>query len=221
MGFKIGFKEFYKAWKKRDLLRELFKEAEKALDCDEQMFIRACGALTGREQPEIDIYAKDKEINEATTKIRRKVIVHITLNPKKDPVAFLTLIDISRDVERIGDYTKNIFDLSTIYSQALEDGPCILELEQVNKTVLKMFRLTRSAIEKVDEGGAKEVMERHLESIDPRMDKLIERLIRETPSEPNKSVVCALYARYLKRISAHLMNISSTMTHPYHEVKIK
>ena len=217
----MSLKDFYHVWKKRDLLKELFKEAGKALDRCEQMFLTAGYALQTNKPLEIDVHKQDSVINEVTTKIRRKVVVHMTVNPKKDPVAFITLVDIARDVERIGDYSKNIADLSELFGKPLGAGLFNDELNKIKDSILKMFRLTREALKKVDEDKAKEVLKWHQKKIDPGIDELIKAIFSKEQIETNEAITSVMYARYMKRISAHLMNISATMTSAYHEVKMK
>jgi len=222
MGVKNGFKDFYKVWKKRDLLRELFEYSAEVLKKDQKMFAAASDALLRAVPIEMDIEEKDEQINKARDKIRKKVLEHMTLNPKKDIVAFMTLIDISRDLERIGDYSKDIAVLVTQYEKPLIDGPIVDELVSLYRTVLTMFEWTEASLNKANEKAAKSVIDAHLNKVMLRVDTLIEGLIEQKSGETQKAVVCALYARYLKRVSSHLMDIACTITSAaYHEMKKK
>ena len=222
MGVKEGFREFYKIWKKRDLLRDLFEEAADVLADDKRMYSVACNAILKGKKPAFDLDEKDEEINETKVKIRKKVIEHLTLNPGKDMVAFLTLIDISRDLERIGDYAKNIYSLRFLYSGDLTDCRCIQELHGIMADIDEMFDLARNALDEADQDSAEKVIETYLTDINPKVDGFIEQQVSRSSLDAQRMVVCALYARYLKRIGAHLMDIACTITSsPYHEMKMK
>ncbi len=222
MGVKDGFREFYKVWKKRDLLRDPFEDAADVLADVKRMFSIACEALLQGRKPSFDLDEKDKEINEAKVKIRKKVVEHLMLNPRKDVVAFLTLIDISRDLERIGDYAKNILSLTALIPQDLSDCRCIEELQSMKADIDEMFDLTRRALKEADQDSAQKVLKTYLKGINPVVDGFIERHVSEPTPDAQKLVVCVLYARYLKRIGSHLMDMACTITSsPFHEMKMK
>jgi phosphate uptake regulator len=222
MGVKDGFREFYKVWKKRDLLRDLFEEAADVLADVERMFDVACDALLRGKEPEFDLDEKDEEVNEAKVKIRKKVVEHLMLNPRKDVVAFLTLIDISRDLERIGDYAKNILWLSALMPQGVYGCSCIDALREMKSDIDEMFDLTRLALENADQDSAEKVVKTYLSDINPRVDGFIERYVSAASQDPQEMVVCTHYVRDLKRIGSHLMDMACTITSsPYHEMKKK
>lgn len=222
MGGKVKLKKLYKLWKKRNLLSELFEDAGNEVAAVEQMFIAASDALLRGEKPVLDLVKEDDEINEAKLRIRKKVVEHIIVDPHKDILAYLTLIDISRDLERMGDYSKNILNLSSWYGQALMDEQLSNPLKQLKDTVLQMFKWTSTALQMGDEAEANKVIDSHLKIVAPGTDSLLQRFVGTEYEDAQKAVVSVLYARYLKRISAHLMNIACTSTStPYHMMKKK
>jgi phosphate uptake regulator len=60
----------------------------------------------------MDIAEKDETINVGERMVRRMVAQHLTINPEQDLPSSLVLISIVHDVERIGDYTKGLIELS-------------------------------------------------------------------------------------------------------------
>ena len=220
MGVKDGFREFYKVWKKRDLLRDLFEDSADVLDDVERMYNTACEALLRGNKPELDLEEMDEEVNEAKVRIRKKVVEHLMVNPRRDVVAFLTLIDISRDLERVGDYTKNILTLSTLLPQGLHGCRCVEELHYMKAEIDEMFGLIRTALKEADEDCAQKVIKTYLNDINPEVDGFIERNATDPTLDPLMRVVCTHYIRDLKRIGAHLMDMACTITSsPYHEMK--
>ena len=56
---------------------------------------------------------RDREINEFQKSVRKKVVTHFSISQKvKDFPNGLVLLNIVVDIERVGDYTKNILDLA-------------------------------------------------------------------------------------------------------------
>jgi phosphate uptake regulator len=82
-----------------------------------------------------------------------------------------------------------------------------------------MFSLLIEALPKGDEAKAKEVMSEHW-WIARRADEILNSLIvREDPDLVcSEAVSTALYVRFLKRISAHLMNIASSVVNPFDRI---
>ncbi|MCB7130307.1 MAG: PhoU domain-containing protein, partial [Candidatus Brocadiales bacterium] len=56
----------------------------------------------------IDIYKMDKQINAYERDVRKKVMTHLAVTGSADLVSGLVLVSVVIDIERIGDYTKNI-----------------------------------------------------------------------------------------------------------------
>ena len=82
-----------------------------------------------------------------------------------------------------------------------------------------MFTLLIEALPRGDVEKAKEVMSEHW-WIARRSDEILNILIKR--SEPDlvcsEAVSTALYVRFLKRISAHLMNIASSIVNPFDRI---
>jgi phosphate uptake regulator len=82
-----------------------------------------------------------------------------------------------------------------------------------------MFSLLLEALPSNDEAKAREVMSEHW-WISRRCDEINSALITgEEPTLPcREAVTTVLYARFLKRTSAHLMNISSSLVNPFDRI---
>lgn len=213
------FKELYNMWKKKGLLNQVLDELNKMFNEDEIMFESAVSALFEGKKAEIDMYKEDKKVNRYEMDIRKKILEHLSVNPSQDVTGSLLLIGISRDVERIGDACKNILELSYLYKKPLESGTYVRRLIKVEEKITEMFNLTKNAFEKTDEAAAKKVMDMHLNDIAPELSKMIEDIVNDKQINTKKAVICALASRYLKRISAHLMNISSSVVNPFDKVR--
>ena len=78
--------------------------------------------------------------------------------------------------------------------------------------------LTQQAFNNSDIEKGKKVMKAHAKIIAPKLDRMIEDIINDKSVIVRKAVICSLFSRYLKRVSAHLTNISSSVVNPFHKV---
>jgi hypothetical protein len=60
-------------------------------------------------------------------------------------------------------------------------------------------------------------MERHAR-IAPNCESLVEELIHDPKISAHTGIISALLARHLKRVSAHLKNVASSVVNPYHRL---
>ena len=76
----------------------------------------------------------DKKINEFERDVRRKVMTHLAIGGKEDIGSGLVLVSVVIDIERIGDYTKNIYDLAVNHPKKLHGGSIEERLSEIEKT---------------------------------------------------------------------------------------
>ena len=213
------FGKLSKVWKRKNLLSQALNELTDMFKDDRVMFEAAIGALFEGKKVKIDMYKEDKKINRYETEIRKKILEHLAINPSQDVIGSLILIDISRDVERIGDFSKNLFELSYIYKKPLHGSAYVYKLIKIEQKVQEMFDLTEIAFDKADKEAAKKVMEMHLNEIAPELSRMIEEIVNDKKIDTKKAVICALCSRYLKRVSAHLKGIASTVINPFDKIR--
>lgn len=213
------FREFFQLWKKAGLLNEALKETENMLLVAKNMFSFSLRVLMDKEKEEKDIYKIDRELNKLQRNVRRKILEHLSINPQQDVTSCLVLITIVIDIERIGDYSKNLIELSHKYPQRLK-GKYIERIREVEKDIEELFDETINAFKNADIDLAKQIMERHAR-IAIYCEKVVEDLIEDTEVSSRTGIICALLARYLKRVSAHLKNIASGVSNPFHRLGYK
>ena len=88
---------------------------QQMLGDDRHSFDLAISALLSGASPEAvgpDLFQTDQRVNEAEQRIRRELIVHASARSAMSAPATLVYMSVVKDVERIGDYAKNIFDLA-------------------------------------------------------------------------------------------------------------
>ncbi|MDQ7006669.1 MAG: PhoU domain-containing protein [Acidobacteriota bacterium] len=215
------FKKLIELLGRESQLNQAFERSREMLTEDQEMFEAAVRSLRESDDArlEIDIYAKDQMINAYEREVRRKVMTHLAVGGEPDIHAALVLVSIVIDIERIGDYTKNIVELALHHPERLTCGPCEPDMRKIETTVRTMFSLLIAALPDSDEDKAREVMSEHW-WIARRSDEIVNRLLEEDdPTLPGKEAVATtLYARYLKRISAHLKNIASSIVNPFDRI---
>ena len=140
------------------------------------------------------------------------------MSSSKSIAAGLALVSIVIDIERIGDLTKNIVDLALRHPGKLDCGSLEPDVRRIETTVKTMFSLLIEALPKGDEAKAKEVMSEHGGSPAVRRDPRLPDRPRGSESVCSDAVTIALYVRYLKRVSAHLMNIASSLVNPFDRI---
>jgi phosphate transport system protein len=67
------------------------------------------------------------------------------------------------DIERIGDYCKNMFELVEIYPEKLDEDSYIQRLKEMSEEISHEFDVTYLAFKEADEEKAEYVMKKHLE----------------------------------------------------------
>jgi Na+/phosphate symporter len=215
------FKEFFELFRRESPIKQAFERSHEMLATDQEMFLAAIRSLRENDDAhiELDVYAKDQLINAYEREVRRKVFTHLSVASDRDLHAGLVLVSVVIDIERIGDFTKNIVDLALKHPGRLNCGPFESDIRKIEATVKTMFSLLLKALPDNDEPKAKEVMSEHWR-IARRADDILDSLIVQ--SEPTlpccEAVTTALYLRFLKRTSAHLMNIASSVVNPFDRI---
>jgi phosphate transport system protein len=213
------FKTLIDLFRKENLITQTIAETSRMIQEDKLMFEEAVRSLRHSDTAELsfDIVAKDKMINKYEREVRRKVITHLTVvGNEQSLTAGLVLISIVIDVERIGDYTKNIVELALAHPQQLRGGMFEDNLRRVEEIIKKRFDAAEEAFGKSDEQLAKRLMREH-RPISSECDRMINDIIAEKDKSlsTGDAVVLALYIRFVKRVSAHLTNIVSSVANPF------
>jgi phosphate transport system protein len=215
------FKRLIEAFRKTTPLNQAFERSREMLREDREMFEEAIRSLRERDNArlEVDIYAKDQMINAYEREVRRKIYTHLAVSGGTDLNASLVLASVVHDIERIGDYTKNIVELALHHPERLVCGDFETDIRRMETTSKTMFGLLLEALPANDESKAREVMSEHW-WISHRVDDIVSNLLeRDDPKlSGREAVTTVLYARYLKRVSAHLMNIASSVVNPFDRI---
>jgi len=210
------FADFLKFWKRSSLLKEATEEVVTMLEKARYMFEFSMRVMMEEEREKEDIYQLDRELNLLQVDVRRKILEHLAINPYQDITSSLVLSIIVYDIERIGDYSKNTIELAHLYPEQML-GTYFDQIREIEVQVAELFNQTINCFKKGDVELGKEIMEAH-SKLAPRCEKIVEDVIKNPKLTAKEGVVIALLARYLKRVSAHLKNVASSVVNPFHRL---
>ena len=134
------FKQIFEIFKSDSLYEQALVECHEMLDIDLTMFKASIQSLRKSDSADIDIdiFAMDKKINEFERDVRRKVMTHLAIGGKEDIGSGLVLVSVVIDIERIGDYTKNIYDLAVNHPKKLDGEILEDRLVEIENIALKL-----------------------------------------------------------------------------------
>ncbi len=212
------FRNILNIWKEEDFLGKVISDFKKMLENAEFVFDKATKVWWRKITPDAvqaDIYSRDRKINEEEQRIRRRLIQHLAINPRQDFPACLVFMSVIKDVERIGDYCKNIFELSHILKSDLKDN-FIESLKDIESEIETSLLQIKDAFLEADTGKASSLMQRH-GKISSECESIIRSMVKQN-LPVDKAVCYTLLLRYYKRISAHIANIASSVVNPVEKI---
>ena len=216
------FKQIFNMFKADSLFEQALGECHEMLDIDLTMFKASIKSLRKSDSADIniDIFSMDKKINAFERDVRRKVMTHLAIGGKEDIGSGLVLVSVVIDIERIGDYTKNIYDLAVNHSKKLNGGSVEDRLTEIEKISFKLFEDTIDAFKNQDIEKARGLMGSYKENISIQSDAITNDIIAGKISDLDTGSASAvgLYARYLKRIAAHSRNLISSIVNPFEKI---
>lgn len=219
------WKEIISVFQKDNLYQQAFDEACDMLETDGKMYAASIESLRNSDTAdiELDIYKLDKEVNRSERDVRKKVMKHLMLSGDTQLNSGLALVSVVIDIERIGDYTKNIYDLARSHPKRLQAGSLEEKLQEVEAHIAQVFERATQAFKDGDEELARQVMEEYKEEISDDCDEMADDIITGKVGDlgaPEAAAV-VLYARFLKRIGSHSRNIATSIVNPFHRIGYK
>jgi len=209
------FKNLLSFWKGKDFLAQVLEEFKNMLDGTETMYKAVCSRLLEHtEEPDLKkrIYEIDKQVNVAQKDIRRRIVEHLSLQPTVNVTACLLLMSVVKDAERLGDYAKNLYEVTELLARPI-DRPLFNEyFDDIDKDILALFERSKEAFIQADEEKARSAWD-YEKRIAKECDRIVEQVANSELSV-NEAVCFALIARHFKRIVAHLVNIATSVILP-------
>jgi phosphate transport system protein len=164
-----------------------------------------------------EIRKRDIAINKLERGVRKQVIAHLTLSPSPAEVPYcLLLMSIVKDVERIGDYAKNLAEVRLEGGAPIPDDELGTELRDIRRIVEGTFARVDEVFASSDAEVANALIEEG-RTVTRRCDALLGKVARSDHDAATATSV-VLGARYYKRIGAHLLNVLSGVVMPLHKL---
>ncbi len=171
-------------------------------------------ALLEGKSIDFDIYAKDREINLLVVNTRKRLVEHLSVGEIKSPVGELVFINLINNVERIGDHSKNLFDLYRRLHGPLDRDDYYPRILEMHNYLTAAFEKTQKSLFDDDDKTAREVMDGHLQMVKD-YERMVAELFEDDKIEPRQALAILIIIRSFKRVSAHLKTISSAAVNPF------
>lgn len=159
-----------------------------------------------------ELLALDQEINRTERAIRRELLVHGTVRGAEvDQGLMLTYMSVAKDIERIGDKCKDIWELTGMGAN-FSVGDDTEELLKHRHHVAELIEWTLDAFTTEDAQKVHELISTIDEDAEHYDSHVLQFVQTDLPSR--YAAPRALFYRYIKRLSRHLSNILSSVVMP-------
>jgi phosphate uptake regulator len=207
-------KQILQTYRTHKVIRESEKKIRTMVELALSIFTASSHALLHRQEVDFDLYARDREINDLVVDVRRKIVEHLSIPACHNVGGELVFLKVINDIERVGDYSKNLMDLAKQLPAPLPQNRHYRQLVGMFPTVEDFFQKAESALFDGVEEDARTVIEGHLE-INRACEGIVEDLLKDKEIPAPEAIALALTARYFKRVSSHLKNVASTAVNPF------
>jgi len=216
------FKQIFELFQSDSLYEQALMECHEMLEIDREMFNESTKTLRESDTADIpiDIYAMDKKINEFERDVRRKVMTHLAISGTKDLGSGLILVSVVVDIERIGDYTKNIYDLACEHPKRLQGGSYEEKLVSIENSTKNFLNSAIDVFKDQNIDSARKLMTDYKTDISQVSSKIVNGIVsgKNNDFSSEQAGSLCLYARYLKRIAAHSRNLVSSIVNPFERI---
>lgn len=158
-----------------------------------------------------ELRSVDQKVNQLERDIRRELVVHASVHGGIDTLAVLVYMSVVKDIERVGDYAKNLLDLArdgANFSRTPEEVEWRRMSSEISRTIAQVGEIFQAR----DTERAREMLAPSGQLL-AHFDERVSALVRGE-GEAMQPVARALAYRYLKRVVAHLMNVLSAVVMP-------
>ncbi len=208
------FKELLSFWHNETPLKEIVQQFDEMIVLSKEMFERSTGLLSdasAADKLRDDLVKMDKQLNTLQQTIRRDIVTHISVQGTSDIIPCMLLISLIKDVERIGDYCKNIEEVFR-YASHLREHALLPDLVDMRSKIMIWFEQTKRAFDRRDRDLAFTTREEAYLH-EKECDRQIWTLVKA--EDGKNDVALALVLRYFKRIAAHLGNVCTSVIMPF------
>lgn len=163
------------------------------------------------------LYEIDIEVNRLERSVRKRLVAHLSIpGNERDVPHCLALMSLVKDVERLGDYAKNLAETIDLHPGRLPEGEIVTELGGIRRSTEDSFDRSAGVFAEFDREAAIALIQQGRLTT-RRCDELLER-IAASNYDSSTTTVLVLGSRYYKRIAAHILNVLSAVVMPLHKL---
>ncbi len=213
-------KELLSLFQSKQSLQAVSEDFSQMLD-ESLALIRRGGAIFFRHANNPDeaeqVRKQDVRVNKAERRIRKQVLAHLSARPGDPDLSYcLVMINLVKDVERIGDYAKELVDLVSLTNRPLPEDELVNQLLDIRTDVETDFRACCEVIRSGDQSRAVALI-RAGRAVVERCEALIQNIAR-SPHDAGTVAKLILSTRYYQRIAGHILNLLSSIVMPLHKI---
>ncbi len=213
------FKEFRKFWNSggimSDVMQGLGKMVTDAGYCYTYAW-RVCSGEAVAQKIEDSLKRYDKDVNRGERAVRRMLVEHLSINPGKDVSGALAAMSMAKDIERIGDYSRNIYGIGVKMKSPVMEFELFEEICKVYDCIQGYFGKLERSILHSDEKLAHEILEDYQKN--KKLLKELQTRIFNTEMSAHEAVATALLTQCFVRINAHAGNTVSGVIFPLENI---
>jgi phosphate uptake regulator len=214
-------KKLFEIFKSDTLMDQAYRHCSEMLEMTHEMYNEAKVSLRENNTAEMSdhIHKMDIKVNKFEREVRRNIFSHLIVAGSDETYSGLVLASIVIDIERLGDYAKNMVDLASHHPTPLQCKSLEEDISKIESAVADTFNRVKLQFENSDVEDAEKMLKEYT-WVSGVCDKHVDGLVENKLSgiESSDAVALALYLRYLKRIHSHLRNISTSVVNPFDHI---
>lgn len=202
-----------------DPLAIIGQDFQRMLRVTNEMTLTAGNILFGSVSPQsrTALYQTDVEVNRLQRSVRKRLVTHLSLPGNEVDVPHcLALMSLVKDVERLGDYAKNLAEIPEIHPEPLPDDPLVQELREIRSGIERSYTEALDVVANYDHDRAVALIEQG-RSYTKRCEALVHRTAH-SDYDAGTTTAVVLSARFYKRIAGHVLNVLSAVVMPLHKL---
>lgn len=212
-------KQLREMWKDGSMMSDVIEQLAGMVADAQYVYEQAWEVCTGQavvEKTEKPVRKHDKAVNRGERQIRRMLVQHLSINPGKDVSGCLAVMIMAKDVERVGDHSRNIFGVGAKLPSPVTGFTLFDAMSEVQGQIGKQFPKLERAILESNEETARDLLSRYQEI--KMLTKGLQTALFETPMAGAEAVASTLLSRFFTRINAHMGNAASGVIFPLENI---
>jgi Na+/phosphate symporter len=160
---------------------------------------------------------EDVKINKLQRRIRKRIVIHLSVAGNAVDLPYcLLLMNLVKDVERIGDYAKELGEARQLGPAVLPGDEIVAQLRSVRDHLEDVLERGSRLVLDSDREGAIELIRQGRELMDNTSHLLAEVAHRQY--DPGAHAALLLGIQFYRRMIGHGLNVLSSVVVPLHKL---